>query len=218
MALIPVYSSLDRWGLGFNTDVIYYNLGILNILNVDVRVDKFYILNKISNPQESSNLRNFVIYFRHLRYYNSSGGDTMEDIEDGNEYRIPYPSYYPFTPGNINNSPVFQQVGVFTIPLGPPNDNTKYRTTKSFVIPDNKIFSFGLEFGPPDRRIDFFEADLVCEYTKLDAQGNPNGTGILKNGIRGELVSTVDEIDTKNLSELVFSVNGINSDNILTIQ
>tara|TARA_R110002012_G_scaffold180663_1_gene346511 strand:+ start:4700 stop:5356 length:657 start_codon:yes stop_codon:yes gene_type:complete len=218
MALIPNYTSLDRWALGFNTPSIYYNLGIFNNLNVKVRIDKFYILNKISNPQEAGHLRNFVIYFRNLQYFGGLSNDAMEDIQENNNYTIPYPPYYSFSPGNINDSPIFQQQGVFAIPAGPPNDDGKYRTRRSFVIPDSKIFSFALEFGPPDRKIDFFKADLVCEYTKLDEQGNDNGTGILKNEIRGELVSTVDEIDTKNFPQLVFSVNGIDSNNILTIQ
>jgi len=217
MTLTPIYEFGDYWG-GL-TESVSYDLGVKSTLSEDVRIDAFYLINKISNPQES-NLSpfSFAIHFNSMSWDNLSD-PNLQDVY----YSIPYPTWYKWSPGNFNESPIMQNPLIFSqinIPnYGISAIDEKYRSLKSFIIKTDEIFDFKLTFAPKYRMIDFYDADLYVEYTVLNAiSEGVHESGRLKNRIRAELVSPIGEIDQTQFPELVFHVHGIESGNILTIQ
>lgn len=199
--------------------------------NSTYTIKKFYIKNVISNPQEVNNHENFIIHFdreylqqgannefanlnQYINHPNVEGvfGEVgsipLHHVFTPTDYNIPYPSYYEIQPGNVEYS-YLNSAGGFVI-----NFPASYKFPYEFDLEPGEMFHFRLRFSPQVRKIDFYRADLVLNYTK-------HGEDFVYekvHKIRADVISEVNSIDGKVLNTQVLTVNGISSGNILLAQ
>ena len=183
---------------------VYFNLFILNNSGFDVDINKVYIKNRISNPQELNHIENFCITIgSDNSIYNSTDVNTITILEPSDNYSFAYPSYYNYRPGEQ----VYENL-IYTSTL------INYKYEHKFRLASGSRIPLRFNFNPKYRKIDFYLADLIIEYV---SSVNPV-VQIIKHRVEAEYVNIVSEIDKTSYPELIVSVNGVLKGDILTVE
>ena len=211
-----------------------FAMAIENDDNTVVHIKKAYILNIISNPQETGNWRNFCIQWERYivdnyvdppgpllqnnnsyatlhQYTNQNDVDFAEGgtqvYEDIYGDLLDYDIPYPshYTE-RPGNTGYEYSIASFSSPYS-------YKLPYEFSLQAGEMFKFSLVFRPEPRVIDFYRAKIVIEYVSITGE-----FFVKEQMIHADYHTTVKEIDGKQFHQNILTVNGIEKGNILLAQ
>jgi hypothetical protein len=211
-----------------------FAMAIENDDNSIVHVKKAYILNIISNPQETSNWRNFCIQWERYAIHNFTVPPGPL-LQNNNSYATlhQYTSQNDVDFGEVGSQTyeaIYGDLLEYDIPYPshyieqPGNDGYEYdeysfssrqyyKLPYEFSLQPGEMFKFSLVFRPQFRVIDFYRAKIVVEY--ITATGE---FFVKEQMIHADYHTTIKQIDGKQFHENILTVNGIQKGNILLAQ
>ena len=179
---------------------VQYNIGLENSGNISAIIENVYILNVISNPQETNHIYNFAFT---IPYSKADFESLQNPFIDETTENIPYPYYYYWVPGNET----YANAGI-------ANDKNNYKFPVKFNLNGGEILRFVLRFTPKFRKVDFYRAKLVIKYKF----GLTDPIKTITHNIRNDFYYPIDEVDHKTISDEIFSISGVPLGGLITLQ
>jgi len=179
---------------------VQFPIGLENSGTIDAIIESIYVVNIITNPQETKNIYNFAFNIPY-KLFDFSG--LSNPNFDGFAMNIPYPSYYSFVPGNRDY-----------IGYGLGSDASNFKFPTKFTLGGGETLRFVLRFTPLIRKVDFYKSKLVVKY-----RYNPNDSiKTISHDIRTTYYYPIDEVDHKRTLDEIFSISGIPLGGLITVQ